>query len=277
MGFRKEINSNPLQGMPDDTACLFDQFLELIGEYESRIRNFNDSETIGELKNIIGNHMDELKSLALQTQKCEQDRFERFLERIYFLQRNLEAARADDLTDKLTLLANSSNFDLTLLRWVENHENSGESFTVTLIDLDNFRQINETFGRSIGDQILAFVALELGSNIREKDFLARYGGDKFGVLSSGMDLAGAEKRFSKLLQKIEAIRFQCKNNDNERATVHFTASCGIAEYVQRESANELFSRAGSALYDAKRLGRNRVATKLRFLRACGDACRDWRR
>ena len=152
---------------------------------------------------------------------------------------------------------------LALQRWIESHKKSAETFTLALFDLDDFRQINNGFGHQIGNQILAHAALELGRNIRSKDFLARCGGDKFAVLTSGMDLSVAEKRFSQMLRILEAARLRCRKMDQmEYLSLSFTASCGVAEYALQESARELLSRVHDALYEAKRLGKNRIIANL---------------
>jgi diguanylate cyclase (GGDEF)-like protein len=271
--YKSRLNPNPFQHQSIESVWPVDRFLELIGDIRDRIHNFKDTKNMHEIKRDIGSYLDELTSLALETRKWEQDRSEQLSRCVSFLQRSLEEAKEEELGGKLAQLADRSNFDFKLLNWVAMHEDSGEPFTIALVDLDGFRRINDSLGWSIGDQVLAFVALELGSNIRENDFLGRCGGDKFGILSSGMELGDAERRFSKLLKNMATTRLQCKISQMEITSVSFTASCGIAEYFRGESANELINRAHSALYDAKRLGRNRVATKLRFLLGKAGGCR----
>jgi len=150
-------------------------------------------------------------------------------------------------------------------RWVSAHQSSEEPFTVALFDLDNFKQINDSYGHQVGDQVLAFAARELGKNIRSSDFLARYGGEEFVVLSNRMKLTEATGRFSELLRTIASKQLQCKSIENQSLSISFTASCGVAEYALGERANDLICRADEALYEAKRLGKNRVATKRRSL------------
>jgi diguanylate cyclase (GGDEF)-like protein len=258
-----ETDLNPFQNSTVETISPMDQLIEFIAKIAARIQE-SSGESVQEFKNNTSSGIEELKSMALDARKYERDRVERLVRRISNLQRSLEEARAEAARDKLTGLADNVCFDIMLLRWIATHKNSGDPFTVALVDIDNFGKINDDFGRPVGDQVLTFAALEIGRNIRERDFLARCNSDKFAILSSGMALADAEKRFSKLVQKIGAGRLSCRNEKNEPTTASFTVSCGIAEYAPGESAKELINRAQNALYDAKRLGKNRVAAKLRF-------------
>lgn len=203
--------------------------------------------------------------MALEKQKQEQSQFTQLTERVSLLQHKLEEAKAEASIDGLTGIANRRSFDLTIQRWVAAHARSEEPFTVALFDLDNFKKINDNYGHQVGDHVLAFAALVLGRNVRSGDFLARYGGEEFVILSDGMKLAEAPTRFSKLLQDIASQQVQCKNSENGSFSVSFTASCGVAEYALGEKVSDLIRRADEALYEAKRLGKNRVATKRRSL------------
>lgn len=107
--------------------------------------------------------------------------------------------------------------------------------------------------------------LELGRHIRENDFLARYGGDEFVVLSGGINLGESERRFSGLLKSFGDNMRESRGGEGDPAAVIPTLSCGVAEYALGESAKDLIRRADQAMYDAKRQGKNRVVTKKRPL------------
>jgi diguanylate cyclase (GGDEF)-like protein len=275
----REVGSNQQLNSPAKVIGLIDQILKA---FEEALAGLNqDSEIFVAQLIDITNCMQpfgkseslieciwQLRSLALNQQCRHQTRWEQISKRASCIEQKLEEARTEFMLDALTHVANLDTFNCTLPRWISAHEKSGAPFTIAFLDLDNCRQINESFGQPIGDKILAFIALELVRNIRERDFLGRCSGDKFAVLSSGMELANAAIRFSKLLQRFETI--QCGSNDTESSIASFTVSCGIAEYTFGDNAEELIDRAQDALHDAKKSGKNRVATRLRH--QLSDCC-----
>jgi diguanylate cyclase (GGDEF)-like protein len=270
-------SSNTPQNTAFEVIGLIDQLLEALEKYMAEfeqdseiflahltdmpdsLRQFGESENI---TNLIGwvNH---LKELASDRREREQAQYEQISKQVASIQKSLENAKMQVSLDALMQVPDLECFNCTLHRWIAAHEKSGTPFTLAYFDVDDCRQINEIFGRSAGDRILAFMAMELAGNIRERDFLARCSGDGFAVLSSGMELNDAARRFSKLLQRFETIQFEF--NGAGSPPVSFTASCGIAEYACGESFEELTDRAQNALCDAKRLGKNRAATRFRFL------------
>jgi diguanylate cyclase len=270
----REVGSNQLQNSPIEIIGLIDQILKAFEEalaglnqdsgiFIARLIDItNGIQPFGKSESLVESIW-QLRSLALDQQCQHQTRWEQISKQASLMEQKLEEVRTEFSLDALTQIADLNNFNCTLPRWIASHEKSGAPFTIAFFDLDNCRQINESCGQPIGDRILAFIALELNKNIRERDFLARCSGDKFAVLSSGMELANAAKRFSKLLQQLGTKNFEC-SSDMENPIVTFTVSCGIAEYVLGESAEELIDRAQNALHDAKRLGKNRVATRIRF-------------
>ena len=219
---------------------------------------------IQELKRRITGEVQELKRVVLEKQKQDEIQSSQLSQRISILQKRLDEANAEASLDGLMHVANRRSFDLAIQHWIEDHEKSEEPFTLALFDLDNFKRVNDTFGHQIGDQVLVFVAQVLSQSIRAGDFLARYGGEELVVLFNGMRLQTAEARVPELLQQIAASRIECKKAD-ETTIVSITVSCGAAEYALGEKSEDLIHRADEALYEAKRQGRNRIATKRRPL------------
>jgi diguanylate cyclase (GGDEF)-like protein len=237
---------------------------DLLGTTD-RIRGLVELKDIQELKSKITAEVNELNRAVIEKQKREQIQFAQLSEQIGSLQKKLEEAEAEASLDGLTGIANRRNFDFTIQRWVIAHEKSEEPFTVALLDLDNFKLINDSCGHQTGDHVLVSTALEIGRNIRADDYLARYGGDEFVILASGMKLADSLKRFAVLLRYIENIQFECKNAEKGVLPVSITTSCGLAEYALGENAKDLIRRADDALYEAKRGGKNQVIAKRRPL------------
>lgn len=231
----------------------------------NRIKGFIELKDIQELKSKITAEVHELNRAVRDKQKREQTQFAQLSEQIISLQKRLEEAKVEASLDGLTGIANRRNFDFTIQRWVIAHEKNEEPFTIALFDLDNFKEINDSFGHQVGDQVLISAAMEIARSIRSSDFLARYGGEEFVVLSSRTKLAESQKRFAALLQYIENLQFECKSAEKGDLAVTLTASCGVAEYALGESASDLIKRADEALYEAKRAGKNQAIAKRRPL------------
>lgn len=250
-----------LAGLSGDSRSFHEDILGSTG----RMKELMELKDIEELKAKIKAEVNEINRSVSEKAKREQIQFAQLSEQISVLQHKLEAAKAEASLDGLTGIANRRNFDFTIQRWVIAHEKNEESFTVALLDLDNFKQINDSYGHQVGDQVLAATALELGRNIRASDFLARYGGEEFVILAAGMKLAECEKRYSGMLRRIEGMHFKCRTADEGELIVSLTSSCGVAEYALGEHVHDLISRADEALYEAKRSGKNRVVTKRRSI------------
>src|SRR5205809_541866 len=159
-------------------------------------------------------------------------------------------------TDALTGLANRRSFDDELaLEW-RRAERVGDSLALLLIDLDNFKSINDELGHQAGDAALRRVAAVLDSGARQVDLAARYGGEEFALLTPETDIVGATKLAERLRSAIEAATIKLPNGTE----VSVTASFGVAVKGELERAEQLVTAADEALYQAKRYGKNRVVT-----------------
>jgi diguanylate cyclase (GGDEF)-like protein len=253
---------NALATLSGETQTFHDDLLGTTHRISEIIR----IEDIRELRMRVTKEVDLLKDTIVEKQKKYKTQIVQLSEQIAQLQQKLEEAKAEASIDGLTGAANRRNFDFTIQRWVIGYEQNEVPFTLVMIDLDNFKHINDTYGHQAGDLVLAETAAILRNNIRGDDFLARYGGEEFVILVAGMKLAESEKRFSELLKHIASHRFACdKSESGEERNISVTASCGISEFAFGESAGDLVRRADEALYEAKRTGKNRVVAKRRSL------------
>ncbi|MBL8658900.1 MAG: EAL domain-containing protein [Rhodospirillales bacterium] len=163
-------------------------------------------------------------------------------------------ARLDAAHDPLTGLINRAEFERRLDAAVTSAGRFGRSHVLCYIDLDNFRQINETFGRSAGDAVLRQVAGLLRGRFRERDTIARLGGDGFGLLLSNCTLNEAEAIAKEVVANFSATRFLML----DAPAVQITPSLGLVEVTSRSgSARQLLSEGDIACYTAKKLGRGR--------------------
>jgi diguanylate cyclase (GGDEF)-like protein len=166
--------------------------------------------------------------------------------------RNLAVAETRAATDALTGLPNARAVRDTLKRLSAEAARKGMPFATVLVDLDHFKQINDVYGHSAGDDVLASVGAALTSRLRANDFAGRYGGEEFIVLLPDTDRPGAVAVAESLRRELEGISVPGVARE-------ITGSFGVA--VQPDDAHDseqLIRRADRALYAAKAAGRNRV-------------------
>ena len=154
------------------------------------------------------------------------------------------------ITDRLTGLNNRIRLDQELEGLQNRFERYHKVFSIILLDIDHFKQVNDTFGHLVGDAVLKGVANLLGQNCRVSDTLGRWGGEEFLVLCPQTDIDGAVACADALRKKIHSSVF------DHGASV--TASFGVAEVQSGETIDGLISRVDKALYEAKGGGRNRI-------------------
>lgn len=157
--------------------------------------------------------------------------------------------------DVLTGLANRRRFDTELQRHLERCRRYGQSGAVLLLDLDNFKQVNDSLGHNAGDQLIVTIGGILRRSVRDTDVVARLGGDEFAVLLTDGDQAGAE-RVGRTI--VERVREHAATLDGVRRRV--TASVGAVTFqAASEHATDILALADMTMYDAKEAGRNQVA------------------
>ena len=123
-----------------------------------------------------------------------------------------------------------------------------------MLDIDHFKDVNDTRGHRTGDRVLQDVAGVLRRSIRQTDFVGRYGGEEFLVILPCTDAAGATIMGERIRASIEGTPM----TDPTSGSFPLTVSVGVAEYAATDNEDLLISRADAALYRAKSLGRNRV-------------------
>lgn len=157
------------------------------------------------------------------------------------------------MIDPLTNLFNRQAFDLTLNREIEVAKRHRSHLSLLVLDIDFFKQINDTHGHQAGDQTLISFSEKLKQIHRQSDMIFRYGGEEFGLILPNTHLDGAvqvAERICKSTAK-SPVQFDDKS-------ISMTVSIGIATYLDTENAKRFFSRADGALYSAKAKGRNQV-------------------
>ncbi len=162
-------------------------------------------------------------------------------------------------TDALTRLPNRRHFFETLDREIARSLHRGHPLSLILCDIDIFKNVNDTYGHDIGDDVLRQFARVLRRGVRAEDFPVRYGGEEFGVLMPETGMRDALQTAERLRLHVEKARFDIGKGENGTVALNLTASFGVQQFAgAHDSASAFFSRADSALYEAKTGGRNRV-------------------
>jgi two-component system cell cycle response regulator len=157
--------------------------------------------------------------------------------------------------DSLTRLYNQGSLARRLNEESAIAERYGRSVSYLMLDLDNFKEVNDRFGHRQGDDVLKRVARIIVRAIRKSDVAARYGGDEFGIILPETDEAGAMVQADRILEAIRSLHIPTPNNP-----ITISASIGIATMPGDavSTSDDLIRRADEALYEAKRLGKNRA-------------------
>jgi diguanylate cyclase (GGDEF)-like protein len=168
-----------------------------------------------------------------------------------------ETVQRQAVTDELTGLFNHRRFQEVMTTEVERARRYGQEMGLIMLDIDNFKRVNDTYGHLQGDEVLREVARVLRQSSREIDEPARYGGEEMAVALPQTDLEGAYRFAERVRRRIEALELPLFDGDG---TLRVTASFGAASLnsVHGDGKDALVAAADAALYRAKRSGKNRT-------------------
>ena len=156
--------------------------------------------------------------------------------------------------DSLTKLYNHESFYEELEYYQRRYEENREGFSLAVIDIDNFKNVNDTYGHAFGDVVLKEVADICARHKGAAGFCARYGGEEFAIIFKGAGVGQAEEMAEQIRQEFEQKMFTTPQGERS-----FSVSIGVAEYDRAYAgASAFFEVADAALYRAKREGKNQV-------------------
>ena len=170
-------------------------------------------------------------------------------------QQKFQAVSELSLTDPLTQLHNRRFFEEYLEREINRLGRNGDGLCLLVIDIDDFKVLNDSYGHAAGDEFLKQIARTMKESVRETDLIARFGGEEFVVVLNGTDIRGATLLAEKLRTNVAESSFIVDDSMRPRRA---TVSIGLAEY--KGSRADFFNAADAALYRAKESGKNCVVT-----------------
>lgn len=178
-------------------------------------------------------------------------------ERLFLLE-SRETYKQQSRTDGLTGLYNRKYMFDWLNKTIRESKETGIPLSLILMDVDNFKQYNDTYGHPEGDKVLSSLARIIMSSIRNLDVGCRYGGEEFAVLLPDTGLNDALQVAERIRNAISALEFEPKRGTQ----VSITVSMGISTWHRPETSGPLVERADQALYEAKHHGKNTIRVKL---------------
>ncbi len=250
----------------DDTGtrlALHDAVDSQMRGLEEDISAVND---VSQLKGIISTRLDRLRlhmnglraSEARLVERMEnttaamRGRIVRLEKETESLRENLQASRERMLVDALTGVPNRLALDERVkLEWAR-FKRHKQPLTLAVWDIDHFKKINDSFGHKAGDKALRIVATKLAQQVRETDFVGRYGGEEFVMLFINTSVQDALGKADAIREAIAGAPFRYGDKP-----LTITLSCGLSQLRAKDSLEQLFERADQAMYAAKEAGRNR--------------------
>lgn len=232
----------------------------------AEMERMTDIQDIRELKRVLAREVLVLRTAIVERQKAEARTTERLAAQVKTLEDNLQKARAEAATDALTGVPNRGGFDVAVREWIARAVGENWTFTLGMIDLDDFKRVNDTHGHQVGDRVLIAATQLLTDAAEPGEVVSRYGGEEFAFLMHSPTVAQAKARLTAVMQHIApAYEYEL---GGEKRHVTFSFSAGVTEYASGDTPDSLVKRADEALYDAKRRGKKRVECRTRsFLRA----------
>lgn len=244
-----------LQHLESATHCTkaFGDSLSKVNDQLGQISDPKQAQTV--VEKII----EASQRMAENTSQLE-SRLEDSHRQISDLQENLDAVRAESMTDALTGLANRKQFDKTLADAIADSKESGEPVSLLMMDIDHFKKFNDTYGHQAGDGVLRLVAAAMKASVKGRDLVARYGGEEFSAILPQTAIEDALTVAEQVRQAVMGKELIKKSSGESLGNV--TLSIGAATLAPDEDGEMLIARADEYLYAAKRSGRNQVKASL---------------
>jgi diguanylate cyclase len=208
------------------------------------------------LQLLVGGLFEATSRVQSESKELEQRLAESTAE-VSRLRDHLIQVRRDATTDGLTNLANRKAFDEELERACAEADAGGGPVQLAVLDIDHFKNFNDTWGHQTGDQVIRYVASVIGRVGAPPRFAARYGGEEFAMIFSGESSIQVNQTLCDILQEVSSRRLKRRSTNEDLGAI--TVSAGFAERRVGETPTSLMDRADAALYASKRAGRNRVS------------------
>ena len=228
---------------------------QLCGTLDSCMQKLENNPSIEEVKDVVSIVTAEAQRVR-DTSASITSTLHNLSDEMSALRQDVDRLSGEASTDALTQVMNRRGFDVAIDEAIGQAKADNNSCALMVLDLDNFKRINDTFGHQVGDKILKFAASTFSKNIRGNDVIARYGGEEFAVVLPNTTYEGAEKVAENLRKAVSAR--QLTTGSSGKIIGRLTVSIGVSCYRPSETADELFDRVDQYMYQAKKQGKDRV-------------------
>ncbi len=238
-------------------------FTESTNTYHDRIaesaQKISQAHDIGEIGPLLDNVMNDTREIQRETirsrdeLRAARERADQAEQRIAQLQHELDETSHLMRHDQLTGALNRRGFEETFVKESARAVRRRTPLCVALLDIDNFKALNDTFGHHTGDEALIYLARIIRDNLRPEDTVARHGGEEFVLLYPDANVEQTRDALVRLQRELTRTCFLA--NDQH---VLITFSAGVSEWQPGEPLGDAVSRADAAMYEAKQAGKNKV-------------------
>ncbi|MDH0865169.1 GGDEF domain-containing protein [Mitsuaria sp. GD03876] len=233
-----------------------DRFSDSVGKYATVIEQADSLESLAGVVREMVEESRSVQSLVQTTQgrlRDEHDRATQLAERVEQLEGELRRLSSEVQTDQLTQVANRRGLIATFETERAKLERAPAPLALALLDIDNFKKLNDNLGHAAGDEALKALAARVSGLLRPGDKVGRWGGEEFVLILPEAPLEEAQAVLLRLQRSLSASLFMHEGRD-----VFVTFSAGVTLFRQGETMEQALDRADEALYEAKRTGKNRA-------------------
>ena len=259
----REAARDSLKGLINRMLSELDELGSQTGHFHDSVGRYADviekADSLESLTGVVREMVEEsrtVQALVQQTQarlQEEHGKAQGLTQRVTELESEMQRLSSEVSTDQLTQIANRRGllqaFEIERARL----ERSGSALSIGLLDIDNFKRLNDELGHGVGDEALKSLAALVSTTLRPTDSVARYGGEEFVVLLPDTPLAEAQQILTRLQRSLTGGLFM-----HEHKQVFVTFSAGVTAYRPGERIEQALERADQGLYEAKRTGKNRT-------------------
>ncbi|CAG1019842.1 Response regulator PleD [Burkholderiaceae bacterium] len=240
----------------DELGSQTGRFHESVGRYADVIEKADSLESLAGVVREMVEETRTVQALVSQTQQRLHDEHTKasgLTERVNELESELRRLSEEVSTDQLTQIANRRGLLNAFEAERSRMERTGSTLCIGLLDIDNFKRLNDELGHSVGDEALRSLAAVVSRTLRPTDLTARYGGEEFVVLLPDTPVEEGQLILTRLQRSLSGGLFM-----HEQRQVFVTFSAGVTAYKLGERIEDALERADQALYEAKRTGKNRT-------------------
>jgi diguanylate cyclase len=236
------------------------EYNQKILKQSEKIEEITRLDDIIKLKKALIQEIEQIRETVKEKASHDSIRLEILSKQVCNLNEELEKARSESVTDGMTGIYNRKAFDSQIDDLVEKNTVSNVPFSLLMLDIDDFKKVNDLYGHQTGDRVILAIINKCRQSIRGEDFFARYGGEEFVIILPGASLKNAIKRAQAICKSIASTRYYLDDVAGS-PTLTVTVSIGVSSLQKADTTASVTQRADKALYAAKHKGKNCVVSE----------------